>query len=110
MATPRTEVTFHFIKSQTYATYHVDGAYGGLTPRGLVSVALYNERFPIPKTQTFAITKAGQLEETPTAEDKLADFVRIVDAELVMSAETAAAIGKWLLEKAKEAGIGEVKQ
>ena len=53
MATPRTEVTFHFIKSQTYATYHVDGAYGGLTPRGLVSVALYNERFPIPKTQTF---------------------------------------------------------
>ena len=28
------DIQIHYIKTSSYRTYHVDGAYGGLTPNG----------------------------------------------------------------------------
>ena len=43
------EVAFDFIKSEYFRVIHADGALGGPTPQGLVHMAFYSERPPIPR-------------------------------------------------------------
>jgi hypothetical protein len=54
-------VTIHNKISSNYRSHHVDGAYGGLTPRGLISISFFSERFPIPKSQEMAVETDGRL-------------------------------------------------
>ena len=41
-----TRVRFHYLKSQLWRVVHVDGAIGGITPRGMIHAALYSEEEP----------------------------------------------------------------
>lgn len=49
------EITFHFMKSSGYRTVHVDGAFGGLTPKADLAVAFFSERFALPQRTTHAV-------------------------------------------------------
>lgn len=49
------KITIHNKISGNYRQVHVDGAFGGITPRGLINLSFYAERTPIPKSSEFAI-------------------------------------------------------
>jgi hypothetical protein len=54
---------FDYIKSNLFRVVHIDGVWGGLTTRGLVNIALYCERPPIPKQTTHEFAPDGSLFE-----------------------------------------------
>src|SRR3989442_6878794 len=48
-ATKPQDVTFHYIKSSQFRVVHADGIIGGVTPRGLIHIAVFSERPAIPQ-------------------------------------------------------------
>lgn len=87
-------VSFGFIKSNDFRVLHVDGAWGGATPHGLISVAVYSERFPIPKAVTVDLSD-GKL-GNEVAREVRDGVVREVSANLVMTMEVAESLRDFL--------------
>lgn len=92
------QLTFHYIKSSSFRTVYVDGAIGSMTPAGNVHCAIYNERPAIPRTTRHILDENGQISEDGSVVDGRDGFVREMEADLVMSIETARALAKWLNE------------
>jgi hypothetical protein len=61
--TEKRTITIHNKISSDFKEIHVDGAYGGLTPRGLINLNFYAERAPIPKSSEFEITATNTVGE-----------------------------------------------
>ncbi len=89
------EVTFHYSKSAQFRVIHVDGAIGGITPRGLIHMAVYSERPPIPKTTTHELTDTGLLGAMFNSEVK-EGIVREMEADLMLSIQAATELRDWL--------------
>lgn len=98
------EATFDYVKSGHFRVIHVDGLFGGISPRGgLINMAVWNERWPIPKQVVQAITANGKLgKEIVDRRVSRKAIVREVEAELVMDIPTAKELQKWLQEKIKD--------
>lgn len=90
-------IRFDFIKSNFFRVIHVEGIFGGNSPRGLINMAVFNERWPIPKQITHEYTEGRSGKEIErVARDAI---VREVEAQLVMNVQTAKSICKWLQDK-----------
>lgn len=89
-----TEITFSFIKSNSYRVIYVDGAVGSPAPGGLIHAALYNERGAIPRTMVQSIT-GGRL-GPPTTVDARPGIVREVEVSIMLSREAAIGLRDWL--------------
>jgi hypothetical protein len=100
MAENTPTVSFHYIKSNLFRVLHTDGAIGGITPSGLIFVALYNERAPIPQIMVHEITESGQV-GTEHQDERVGKkgVVREIEVGAMMSVETATSLVKWLQEK-----------
>jgi hypothetical protein len=97
--TPST-IPFHYIKSVFFRVLHVDGALGGITPRGLLHIAFYNERQAIPQTVFHPISEEGRLgEEISDRRVTKGGIVREVEADVLMDERAAAELYKWLGER-----------
>jgi hypothetical protein len=55
------KITIHNKISPNYKEIHVDGGYGGLTPKGFINVSFYAERRPIPTSTEHEVTEHGNL-------------------------------------------------
>lgn len=90
-----TELRFHFVKSSQFRVVHADGAWGGITPQGLISLAAYSERFPIPTTVDHKVDPDGKLgaEVRRTGRDGV---LREVEVDLLMSVEVAESFVEFL--------------
>lgn len=100
-------VNFHYIKGNFYRALHVDGAYGGLTARGVIAVTVYNERQPIPQQTGNSVVKtAGDRvelgEEALEARVGKEGIVRELDATMYLSVKVAEDVAHWLLERVSE--------
>lgn len=93
------EVTFHYQKTSSYRSYHVDGAYGGLSPNGNLHIQPYVERAPIPKTETYKIQK-GKLEIVSKVGKE--GVIRDIECELIMDYGTMVVVHEWLGKKIDE--------
>ena len=92
------EINFDYIKSNHFRVIHVDGAHGGIAPKGnKIQVALFSERNAIPRRETFAIDK-HKLTDLKKKEGREA-VVREVEVEALMDLETAISIKNWLSDK-----------
>lgn len=92
-----TDLIFHYIKADGFRTIYAEGAYGGLTGRGLIQFSLYNERAAIPTRSKIELTEHGLgVEETLECRE---GFVREVEASVLMTLENAKAFRTWLDEK-----------
>jgi len=98
MADEKQTVEFHMIKANNFRVIHVDGAFGGPTPMGQISAAIYSERPPIPLKIVQEVTGTGLGDEVQRS--TRSGFVREVEAELRMSANTARSLAEWLNQKA----------
>lgn len=57
---PKT-ITIHNKILDSYKIIHVDGAFGGITPQGLINLSFYSERVPIPQASDFEILDDGKI-------------------------------------------------
>ena len=89
-------VQCNYIKSHFFRVMFAEGAYGGITPRGYIAAAIYNDRKPIPKRTEATFTQGRPIvNENPV--DSLEGFVR--EVELVFDLSSAKSYAKWLGEK-----------
>ncbi len=96
------EIKLDYIKAPTFRDIFVDGVFGGVTPRGYIQMAVYNERFSIPQTAVLELNPDGTAgEEILEKRVSRSDVVRDVEANLIMDAELARSVAAWLIEKAE---------
>lgn len=90
------ELEFFYQKSNQFRVIHVDGAHGGVTPSGShLHMAVFSERRPIPKSETYPVTEKAEL--GPRAEvNELAGVLREVEASLILDIKAARALHRWL--------------
>ena len=99
--TPKS-IEFHYVKSNSFRTFHCDGVWGGITPRGYISMSCYSERFPIPRSLTLEFSPEGEV-GAETARDTKQGLVREVGVELMMDVPLAEVVIAWLQEKVQDA-------
>lgn len=93
-------IRFEFEKTPQFRNIHVDGVFGGLAPKGLINMAIFNERRPIPKATTHVLEDDHHLgEELVEARDVRSSVFRSVEANLIMDLSTAISIQRWLADK-----------
>ena len=91
-------IAYDYIKSNYFRVIHVDGVFGGNTPRAnLIQMCVWNERWPIPKQTVFKLNPEGSLGDEIT-EDRISRnaIVREVEAELIFDIPGAKRIRDWL--------------
>lgn len=88
-------VKFFYIKNQAFRVIHVDGAIGGVTPRGHLHLAMYSERPAIPQATAHSLSDDGTLSEPQEIEGK-AGIIRELDIDMIMSKQVAIELRDWL--------------
>jgi hypothetical protein len=98
------EMTFKYIFQYDYSPVYVNGAHGGVSPRGELVMNFYLERQPLPNAISHEITPAGTIGEETGAEpsDLGRSLVRQVTNGVVVNYQTARELHYWLGEKLKE--------
>jgi len=98
------EMKFKYIFTYDYNPVYVNGAHGGISPRGELVVNFYLERPPLPNAITHEITQTGGIgaETEMEPEDLGRSLVRHVTNGVVLNYHTARELHYWLGEKLKE--------
>ncbi|WP_316230377.1 hypothetical protein [Bradyrhizobium sp. SZCCHNR1051] len=94
-------VSFFYIKGTQFRVVHSDGVIGGITPRGFIHCAFYNERAAIPQVQTHNVSPEGQL-SPPVSTDGKVGIVREIDFDVIMTKQAAVDLRDWLTQQIKE--------
>jgi hypothetical protein len=97
-----TQITVHNKVSANYTQVHVDGAFGGITPQGLLNLSFYAERAPIPKSSDFKVedNKVGEL--ISDSEDSKKGILREFEFGIYMTPPVAKALIVLLANKLVE--------
>lgn len=95
-------VVYHFIKGNHFRVVAADGAWGGVTPNGDLSVSFYNERFPIPTKVTHQITGLKLGAEIVGEREAKDGIVREFEVAVHLKPVAARALLNWLTEKLGE--------
>ncbi len=99
------EITFHYIKSNHYRVVHADGAWGGITPRGLIQINFYSERQAIARQTVHPLQGETLGEEIRERRQSRNGPVREIEVGAIMDLSSARSLRKWLDEK-----IGELEK
>jgi len=104
VANRKPEVTFKYIFNYAYNPVYVNGAHGGMTPRGELVMNFYLERPPLPQEITHEINPDGTIGDIVGEEpaDLKNSMVRYIDSGVVLNYDTARNIHFWLGERLKE--------
>lgn len=89
---------FEYKFSDDYNPIYVNGAYGGVNPRGEIIANFYLERNPIPYTEVITLDDDGNFlnGEVVNPENHQLTAVRYVSTGIVMNLENAKAFHEWL--------------
>jgi hypothetical protein len=98
------EMTFKYIFTYDYSPVYVNGAHGGVSPRGELVMNFYLERQPLPNAISHEITSAGTIGPETAVEptDLGQSLVRQVTNGVVINLQTARELQYWLGEKIRE--------
>ncbi len=104
MSNKKNEMTFKYIFQYDYNPVYVNGAHGGISPRGELVMNFYLERQPLPNSIAHEITAAGTIGPETDVEpsDLSRSLVRQVINGVVVNYQTARELHYWLGEKLKE--------
>jgi hypothetical protein len=100
----KTELRFNYIFRDDYRPVFVNGAHGGVSPRGEMVINFYHERPPLPESITHELAPDGTIgrEVHPDTASAANTLVRSVDAGIIMSYENARNFHLWLGERLQE--------
>jgi hypothetical protein len=104
MAQNKPELKFKYIFDYGYNPIYVNGAHGGVSPRGELIMNFYLERMALPESITHEINPNGTIgKETAAEPDDLANsMVRFIESGVVMNYQNAKELHLWLGERIKE--------
>ena len=104
MAQNKPELKFKYIFDYGYNPVYVNGAHGGVSPRGELVMNFYLERMALPESITHEINPNGTIGKESAAEpDDLAhSMVRFIESGVVMNYQNAKELHLWLGERIKE--------
>jgi len=104
MAQNKPELKFKYIFDYGYNPVYVNGAHGGVSPRGELVMNFYLERMALPESISHEINLNGTIgKETAAEPDDLAQsMVRFIEAGVVMNYQNARELHLWLGERVKE--------
>jgi hypothetical protein len=104
MSNKKPEMTFKYIFTYDYSPVYVNGAHGGVSPRGELVMNFPPERPPLPNALSHEITPAGGIgAETDVEPSDLGrSLVRHVTNGVVLNYQTGRELHYWLGEKLKE--------
>jgi len=96
--------SFKYIFTYDYNPVYVNGAHGGVSPRGELVANFYLERQPLPNELTHTITSAGAIGDITDVEPKdlNSSLVRYVPCGIVMNYASARNMHQWLGDKIAE--------
>ncbi len=98
------KLKFKYVYADNYNPVYVNGAHGGLTPRGELVVNFYLERTGLPEAIVHEIkpdgTLGGEIAQEPA--DSMNSLVRFIESGIVLNAENARTLHAWLGERIKE--------
>ena len=97
--TPK-EITFHFIKANDFRVIPATGVWGGVNPRGNITMTFFSERTSIPKKIVHELTTEGQLGDE-LGRDDIEGVVRDVHVSVVVDLAFAENFRVWLDDKIK---------
>jgi hypothetical protein len=92
------KIKFKYIFDKDYNPAYINGAFGGLSPRGEIIVHFYLERSGLPISASYEFTDgklSGELFEVKP-DDHSSSMVRFIQNGIVMDYESARGIHKWL--------------
>lgn len=94
-------IKFKYIFSKDYNPKYINGAYGGITPKGEITVNFYLERQGLPISQTYQLKPEEKQATEISAEpnDLQLSMVRFVDTGIILNLTSAKEIVAWLNEK-----------
>jgi hypothetical protein len=98
-------ISFKYIFKYDYNPVYVNGAHGGVSPRGEIVANFYLERQPLPNEITHAINPDGSIGTDVIAVDpeNLNNLiVRYVSSGVVLNYQNAKALHSWLGDKVEE--------
>lgn len=100
------QLTFHNKVNPDYKEIHVDGAFGGVTPRGFINMNFYAERLPIPKSSDYSINDNNTLgEKIKDSHDSKYGIIREYEIGMYFDLKTAIDIRKFLDDRILELEI-----
>jgi hypothetical protein len=94
-------VSFKYIFPSDLKELHVTGAFGGVSPDGMIRMAFYSERSAIPNVEKRPVNADKTLGDQKEEEKKY-EYVRIVQASLVFNDKVAASFINWLDGRIKD--------
>jgi hypothetical protein len=98
-------ITFKYIFKYDYNPVYVNGAHGGVSPRGEIVANFYLERQPLPNEITHAINPDGTIGADIVAvdpENLESTIIRYVSNGVVLNHQNAKALHSWLGDKIVE--------
>lgn len=96
------EIEFFYIKGPDFRSLHIDGAIGGITPRGALHIAFFSERAAIPQ-KTVNELIGGQLgDEVRAKREGKEGVVRQMEVDIFLTESAALDLRNWLNTKLDE--------
>jgi len=104
MSKNKQELTFKYVFAEDYNPVYVNGAHGGVSPRGELVMNFYLERMALPRSVTHEINPNGTIGNEVAAEPEglKSSMVRFIDAGVVLNFQSAKELHLWLGERVKE--------
>lgn len=97
------KVRIEYVRGNLFRVVHVDGAFGGTTPRLQLFIDFYSERFPIPRVLVYEASPEGApLREIVEERESEEGIVRESEVGLVLDLPVAKVFSEWLNEKVAE--------
>jgi hypothetical protein len=93
------EIRFDFIKSNFFRVVRADGAFGGLAPNGVIHMAIYSERQPIPKSVVHSLDDGLLGPEDRSRREGRKSIVREVEVDVALDINQALVLRNWLDDK-----------
>ena len=87
-------IHFDFIRSPFFRVVHSNGAWGGITPKGELSVTFYSERGALPRRITHELTSDGLGQEIDR--DHAIAVERECEVEILMNLQEAVNLHEWI--------------
>jgi len=93
-------VSFHLSKSNNFRVVYADGVVGGLSPKGMIRMAFFNERAPFPQEMVHEIIleQGAPKLGAEVAEKRVvkSGIFREIEVDVVMQLDTAEKFHLWL--------------
>ena len=94
------KIKFKYKFAKDYNPKYVNGAHGGITPKGEIALNFFLERHALPYSQTYNVRKdgtlSGEIKEESEPNDLNTSFIRYVQNGVIVDLSAAKTIYQFL--------------